>query len=461
MADVTVHKFGGGILKTAQDYQRAATILNGFGPGNVVVVSAKFGVTDQLAGILANLSPNSGDVDAFSQKLLEDHLHALEDVSDSTIQKEASKRVLELVSRLNKVLFGAFLLQELTPRTVELVHSFGERLSAVILDAYLKDRGVRSKAWMSDDAGLIVEGRFSNGTVDLTQTAQNFQKTIRPDVQEGLVVLTGYFGKNADGHVLTLGRGGSDYSAGVVANALDAKKLLVWKDVEGFMSADPKTVPNARLIPSLTYKEAEELGFFGAKILHPKTMAPLQEKGIAVEIKSVFDPQKTGTVISGNGHQAKSVAKSVAVKKNACIVTLHGGSLLDVSSIAYPLFEELQKHDLPIDAISTSQSDLSLCLEEKYLHELQRALGHARIPVSDVAIEKDVSLLGLVGEGMRHTIGVSARLFSCLAQSKVNIRMISQGASEINITVAISKSDVDKALKSVHAEFIEGEASLA
>lgn len=455
MSGITVHKFGGGVLKNGSDYQRAASILKGFGPGQVAVVSALSGVTDALAGILADLQKNGGRVDAFSQKLMEDHVHVLEGITNPDVQKIASKQVMEKVSRLNKVLYGAHLLQETTSRTVELVHSFGERLSAVILDAYLRDQAVASTAWMADDAGLMVRGHVGNGVVDLNETRAHLQASVLPDAEKGVVVFTGYFGKNADGHVATLGRGGSDYSAGVVANCLDAEKLLVWKDVEGFMSADPKVVPQARLIASLTYQEAEELGAFGAKILHPKSMAPLEEKNIPVEIKSVFAPEKPGTRITQNGHKAQSVAKSVAVKKDACIVTLHGGSLLAVSSVAYPLFEELQKHDLPIDAISSSQSDLSLCLEEKYLPELSHALAHAQISVSDVDIEKSVSLLGLVGEGMRHTIGVSARLFSCLAKSNVNIRMISQGASEINITVAVTKSDADNALKAVHHEFIE------
>lgn len=450
---VVVHKFGGGILRDSKGYAKAAGILKNFGAGQVAVVSALYGVTDQLDHAAKNHSGNN--VDEFSRRLLEQHLSLLQDISNSDAKNDATSTVVKQINRLSKILYGIHLLDELTPRTLDLVHSFGERLSARVLAAFLADSGVSAQCVEADSAGLVTNGRFANAVPDFEKTSSNLLQTLVPAAQNGVAVFTGYFGISTDGHVTTLGRGGSDFSAGVVANALNAKKLVVWKDVAGFMSADPKVVSQARLVPLLSYDEAEELGAFGAKILHPKTLAPLRNKRIAVEIRSVFEPEIVGSVIAEEGKKTDSIAKSVAVKRGACVVAIKGGSLLDVSSVAYSLFERLRHEDLPIDAISTSQSDLSLCFDKKFLSVFQKALRQTDILAQDVAIQTDAALLGLVGEGMNHTPGVSKRLFSTLAQAGVNVRMICQGASEINITVALAESDVDAALKAVHAEFIE------
>ncbi len=453
---IAVHKFGGGVLRNAGDYQRAARILKDFPGRSVAVVSARYGVTDQLDGVLSDLMAADGSqVDAFNQTLLQEHLMLLEPVSNTPIQKDAAHRIVEKANTLNKLLYGAHLLQECTPRTLDLVHSFGERFSALVLEAHLRQEGVSAKAWMSDEAGLIVRGKHGFALSDLVATSESFQKTLVADLVENTVVLTGYFGRTNQGTVMTLGRGGSDYSAGVVANALDAEKLVVWKDVDGFLSADPHIVPKAHRISRLTYKEAEELGAFGAKILHPKTMAPLSAKKIQAEIRNVTAPNAVGTRINGAQEPENDVAKSVAMKPNASILTIRGGSLLNVSSVAYPLFERLQELDVPIDAISTSQSDLSLCFEEKYLAHIRQALKECNGTYADVTAEVQAALLALVGEDMRHHVGTSKRFFAALADAGVNIQMISQGASEINITVAVARQDAEKALKAVHAEFLE------
>lgn len=450
---VNVHKFGGGILRDAQGYTRSAELLKKFGPGQVAVVSALYGVTDELDRAARNSSANH--VDEFAQTLLQKHLALLEPIQSADIQKEASAALIQKINRLSKILFGIQLLEELTPRTLDLVHSFGERLSAVVLDAHVRDTGLPSRAWMADQAGLLTNANFGNAFPDMAVCRENLRKNLLPDAQNGALVFTGYFGQNPEGHVTTLGRGGSDYSAGLVANCLDAEKLWVWKDVDGFMSADPKVVPDARLIADLSYFEAEELGYFGAKILHPKTMAPLREKHIPAEIRNLLTPDKPGTLISNLGREIHAVAKSVAIKKDACLVSLKGGALSSVSSLAYPLFDQLRQHDLPIDAMASSQADLTVCFESKNLPIFRSCLESVNGRLTHAGIEENVSVLGLVGEGMRRHVGTSGKLFSCLAQAGVNIRMISQGASEINITVAIARDDADKALKAVHAEFIQ------
>ncbi|MBI5036069.1 aspartate kinase [Candidatus Micrarchaeota archaeon] len=451
---VVIHKFGGGVLRKAEDYGRVASLLEG--KGHVAVVSAVYGVTDSLIEATQSSLKSDEHIDAYTQQLLHAHLSILDVLQNTEVRKDAIKRTMQAINRLNKILYGVFLLKELTPRTHDVIQSYGERLSAIALEAHLREKGIEAKAFDADQSGLVTTPVFGNALPLMAKTTENLKKNVLPAAEKGVVVFTGYFGADEKGEITTLGRGGSDFTAGIVANALDAEKVLVWKDVEGFMSADPKVVRGAKLIQLLSYDEAEELGYFGAKILHPKTITPLKEKGIPVYVKNIYAPEKEGTVISAEGKESESVAKSVAIKKDSVLVTIKGGSLLGVSSVAYPVFEHLRAEDLPIDSISTSQSDLSLCFERKYLERFQKALGQASVPMEDVYIEEDVSLLGLIGEGMNHTIGVSGRLFSCLAKAEVNIRMISQGASEINITVAIKRGDVGKALNAVHDEFING-----
>ncbi len=450
---VTVHKFGGGILRDVDGYQRAARILKSFGTGQVAVLSAAYDVTDQLDQIAHVHEGHS--VEDVSRQLLDQHLALLNPIQNPEIQKQAAHQLVHHVNRLTKILYGIHLLGELTPRTLDLVHSFGERLSVEVLHAHVQDLGVKSRVWMADEAGLRTNAAFGNATPQFQECDANLKKNLLPDAQQGVVIFTGYFGQSADGHVTTLGRGGSDYSSGIVAHALDAEKLWVWKDVDGFMSADPKVVPHARLISDLSYYEAEELGYFGAKILHPKTMTPLRQKRIPAEIRNIQTPEKPGTIISTQGRQIQSVAKSVAVKKDACLVNLKGGALASVSSIAYPLFDQLQLNELPVDCMASSQSDLTLCFEQRLLPQFRACIELVNGRIKELGVEEDIAVLGLVGEGMRNHVGTSGRLFSCLANAGVNIRMISQGASEINITVALSAADVDKALKAVHAEFIE------
>ncbi|MBI5226273.1 aspartate kinase [Candidatus Micrarchaeota archaeon] len=455
---VTVHKIGGGVLRDASGYRMAAKILKTYGPDNVAVVSALYGVTDRLERCLLDLRQRrleDGALESFTQTLQKDHLDLLESIQKPEAKRHAQHALGTEMARLNRVLYGVFLLQELTPRTRDLVHSVGERLSRRVLVAFLSDESVPSEGMDADVAGLLTDSRFGNAVPDLQACGQNLSKSILPLAEKNVVVFTGYFGRDAEGHVTTLGRGGSDYSAGIVAHALDAEKLIVWKDVAGFMSADPKVVPGARLIGLLSYDEAEQLGAFGAKIIHPKTIAPLRQKKIPVEIRNTLQPQEVGSRIAEEGRTTQSVAKSVAVRKNACMLTIKGGSLQDVSSVAYPLFDQLRRQDVPIDAISTSQSDLSLCFDAAHLPAIQYALTHAQIPSAAVSVENDAALLALVGEGMKRTVGVSGRLFSALANAGVNIRMICQGASEINITVGVSRTDADKALKAAHGEFIE------
>ncbi len=449
---VTVHKFGGGILRDVDGYQRAAGILQSYGPGQVAVLSAAHDVTDRLDHIAH--ADEGNRVEDFSRQILDQHLALLGPVRNTDVQKQAAHQLVHHTNRLTKILYGIHLLGELTPRTLDLVHSFGERLSVEVLHAHVTDAAVTSTVWMADAAGLRTNAAFGNATPLFEQCNASLRNNLLPDADRGVVVFTGYFGQSADGHVTTLGRGGSDYSAGIVAHALDAEKMWVWKDVDGFMSADPKVVPDARLISDLSYYEAEELGYFGAKILHPKTMVPLREKRIPAEIRNIRTPEKPGTLISIQGRQIQSIAKSVAVKNDACLVNLKGGALASVSSIAYPLFDQLQLNELPVDCMASSQSDLTLCFEQKFLPQFRACVESVNGRVKEMGVEENVAVLGLVGEGMRNHVGTSGRLFSCLAKNGVNVRMISQGASEINITVAIAQTDVDKALKAVHAEFI-------
>lgn len=452
---VVVAKFGGGILKDGESFRRIVRILAAKKEPVVVVVSAAGSVTDSLVRALDDAVKGRLDPDAFTSGMLRAHELMLQQVKDAKIREGASMRISEKVSRLNKLLYGVLFLKEVSPRVYDLINSFGERLSATIMEAYLLDGGVNAKAFEADEIGVLTTSDFGKARPLLEKTKANLEKNVRPFLRKGIPVITGYFGVDEEGNVTTFGRGGSDLSAGVVANALDADELEIWKDVEGFMSADPRVVRKAKKLDLLSYDEAEELGYFGAKILHPKTIAPIRAKKIPAVIKNVFEPSMKGTLISEEGRKAGEVAKSVAVKREMCMLAVKGAEVPDVSRIILPIFSKLSEQDVAVNAISTSEIDLSFVFDEKDLQKVRSVLENLET-IEETRVEDDVSLVGLIGEGMKFTPGISGRLFTCLGRAGVNVRMISQGASEINISLVVKRSDADAALAAIHAEFMEG-----
>jgi aspartate kinase len=450
---VIVSKFGGGILKDEENFEAAAKIIRSKKEHTVVVVSAANGVTDSIIEALHSASKGTFDVDLFTEDLAKKHESLIKHIENPKIRESAVSRIREKAATLNKLLCGVLFLREASPRVNDLAMSFGERLSGIVFEAHLLDSGINAKAFEADRIGILTTDRFGKAKPLLEETRLNLERTIIPFLSKGTAVVTGFFGADEHGNVTTFGRGGSDFSAGIIANVLDAERLEIWKDVPGFMSADPRIVPQAKKIDMLSYDEAEELGYFGAKILHPKTIAPMRSKNIPIVIKSILEPSSDGTQISEKRHKMTQVAKSVAVKMNVSMLTVKGAEVLDMTQ-TIPFLSKLAEYDISLDAVSTSETGMSLVFDKNDVHKVKNALKH--FPSAEgIEFEEDVSLVGLIGEGMKSEPGISGRLFRSIGDAGVSIRMISQGASEINISFVIKRKDVNVALNAIHAEFME------
>lgn len=457
MANVVL-KIGGGVLKDKESFEKVVKIVadkQKKGENQIIVISALYGVTDFLINKISSCLSKPSEVEKTIIELKKIHMGYLNQISDKKIRENAEFILDDKISILEKFYYGISYLKEISPRSKDLVQSFGERLSPVILEAFLLDNNVKAKFVDAEEAGIVCKGNFENAYVDLEKTTSNVRSKVNPILGSTVILLPGYYGIDESGDVKTFGRGGTDYSAGFIANIFDAK-LEAWKDVSGFMTADPKVVSNAKQIDSLSYDEAEELGYLGAKILHPKTIDPLKQKDLCVEIKNIFAPEEGGTIICSNKQKHQSIIKSVTAIKDLSVITVESSSMVNVPGFASLLFLELAKKEVSINLIVTSEASISFSVEPKKVKDALVAIGNlsTQFPCS-VKVEEELALVAVVGEGLKETPGLAGRLFSALGKEKINIELISQGASEINISFAVSKRYLDKSIKIAHDEFIK------
>jgi aspartate kinase len=274
--------------------------------------------------------------------------------------------------------------------------------------------------------------------------------------RQEMPVVTGFFGKTHDGFITLLGRNGTDYSASVIANAIDAESLEIWKDVDGFMSADPKMVPGAILIPQLSYEEAAELSYFGAKVLHPRTVEPARARGITIRMKNVFKPDVEGTAIVPKGVEGSRTIKSISCMANMAVVKVYGAGLGSKSGVMSEITVLLSDAGINVYSAATSQTCISLLIEERDLKHAERVLAEAKKGVVDrMETVRDVALLCLVGEGLGMKEGIAGKVFSTVATNGTNIGLISAGASTVALTFTVKRKDLEKTTKTLHREFFE------
>ncbi len=457
MSTNVVLKIGGGILRNKESFVRVVDIVKNKQVNNerqLIVISALYGVTDFLINSLNKCVLNQNIVEQKIVELKKMHFDYLEYISNPLVKQKAAFELNDKISILEKFLYGVSYLKEVSPRSKDLVQSFGERLSPVVLEAFLSDAQINAKFIDAEEAGILCKGNFENAYVDLEKTQVNLHTKVDELLLSTVVLLPGYYGIDDSGDVKTFGRGGTDYSSGFIANIFDAK-LEIWKDVSGFMTADPKIVKNAKQINSLSYEEAEELGYLGAKILHPKTIDPLRQKGLCAEVKNVFAPEVKGTIICGEKTTNDSVVKSVTAVKDVGIVSVESSSMVNVPGFASLIFSKLAEKGISIGMIVTSEASIAFSVDAKNVD----AAEDCAKSVSDqypckVRTQKEISLLAIVGEGMKASPGVSGKLFSSLGAAGINVEMVSQGASEANVTIAVSKNDIDKAINVTHNAFV-------
>ncbi|MFN7921471.1 MAG: aspartate kinase [Bryobacteraceae bacterium] len=468
MKDLLVMKFGGTSMGSAERIKVAARLSREQQEKRpaVVVVSAMSKVTDLLLDTLRRAEARDGDtLEANLRQLAERHLVCCGELLSGATLDETVKNVEDLVAEFSRIAQGMRMLGELPPRSVDEAIAIGERLSAMMLAAYLNKIGVRAKAVNAREV-IVTDSVFGNATPLMGPTTEKAQRLLRPLVEDGVLpVVTGFNGATADGRPTTLGRGGSDFSASILAAALDATELWIWTDVDGIMTADPRIVRDPAVLDEVTYREAAELAYNGAKVLHPRTLAPLVEQQIPVWSKNSFAPEKPGTKIVPEV-KAPPGARAVTSMANVALVSVEpaspeisgtrimgraldalGATSAEVLALTSSSYRQsfcflVRKDELP-RAIEALEAGLSLELAHGYLKPLE--------------INDSVGLLAVVGEGMRGSPGLAGRIFTAISRQKVNIIAIAQGSSELTIAIVVSRDGLDKAVRAVHEECKMGE----
>lgn len=427
----------------------------------VVVVSAFGGVTDLLLGVALQASEGN---ELFKEKLSvfeQRHFEAVKQLIPVTQQSQLLSLVKKCCNEIEDICNGVFLLGELTSRTKDRIASYGEWLSSQIIAAKFQFEGV-DVAWKDSKELIQTNSSFTAADVVFTVTNENITRYFSSQTAK-LFLLPGFIATDKNGITTTLGRGGSDYTAAILASALQADVLEIWTDVSGMMTADPRLTSNARIIPCISYQEAMELSHFGAKVIYPPTIQPVMNKNIPVWIKNTFAPGESGTLIESVATKNGNIVRGISSINNIALLSLEGSGMIGIPGFSKRLFEALSNEKINVILITQSSSEHSICVgietafEEKAKIAVDAAFANeiALLKVEPLKVETGLSIVAVVGENMKSHPGISGRMFSAMGRNGVNIRAIAQGSSEKNISAVISTKDVKKAINVLHEEFFE------
>lgn len=459
-----VMKFGGTSMNEEKRIAKAADIIIDIKKKRdkpiVVVASAMSQITNMLLQALQEAHSGNKFYQTTLKTISERHQKTAEKLLPN---KEEKKQVLEEINQLMQDIEmscqGIYALRELSPRSIDKVSSMGERLSTRLLAGYLRFLGYKSKA--VDASDLIVTDNVANNASPLMKKTglQTRQKLLPYLKKNGIPVVTGFMGANEEGVITTLGRGGSDYTASILAYALAAEEVLIWTDVDGILTADPRIVPDAHPIKELSYQEAAELAHFGAKVIHPKTIGPAVEKGIPVFIKNSFNPNHPGTKIT---HQVKhsSAVSAMSSYDKLTLLTIEGFGIISRQQMISKIFAALDEAEITVLVTiqSSSVNSLSFVIKQSDTKVAKRAIEStfkAVITSGELKhiSEKKVGLLAVVGDEMKGTPGVAATIFSTLAKTNINILAIAQGSAENNITIIVEQKSLKPGIQAIHNTF--------
>lgn len=433
-----VMKFGGTSVGSAERIRNLTDIVRSrLKKKPVVVVSTLSGVTDALID-LANESLRGNGAKEKFELIRERHCAVMRKLGlDTGIISRELERLKSLSNSIK-------LLEELTPKTLDSVMSFGERMSSRMIAAYMSSAGIKSRAYDAYDLGMITDSNFGRADV-LPEAYPMIRKSIL-GIRDATPVVTGFIGKDRSGRITTLGRGGSDYTASIIGSAVGAELIEIWTDVNGIMTADPKIVKGAKSIDTISYEEASELAFLGAKVLHPNTITPAISKRIPVRILNTFNPSHAGTTVLKSSKKKRVV--SIACKKGIEMVDVHTPRMFMMHGFLKRVFGIFDSLGISVDMVSTSEADLSVTLDQSHdLYRLAEELGK----FADVDIKKNRAKISIVGSGMAYRRRLLGRIFSTL--NGIDIEMISSSASEINQSLVVREKDADIAVRRLHETF--------
>jgi aspartokinase/homoserine dehydrogenase 1 len=460
-----VMKFGGTSVGDASCLRRVAQIvaLAARECKVVAVVSAMSGVTTRLIETARRAS--EGDLSA-SQELADalssQHMTALETlVADSERRARVVSEMESIIGEVSAFCHGSALLRELTPRTLDMISSAGERLSARLLAGTLCELGTQGVAVDASEL-IITDDAHGQAEPLMEQTRAAANGRLLPLIESGQVpIVTGFIGANVEGNLTTLGRGGSDYSATILGATLEASEVIIWTDVDGVLTADPRLVPEARLLREISYNEAGDLAYFGAKVLHPKTLRPVVDASIPVWIRNSFAPEKPGTKITREGRPAPDGVKAITAIGNVSLITVGGRGIVGLIGVAAKTFTAAASVRANVLLISQSSSENDICFivesadAAHTVKALRQAFAHdlAHQQVEHITVNSNIAIIAVIGERMRGTPEIAGRTFSALGREHINIIAIAQGSSEYNISFVVEAKDMRTAVLSVHSEF--------
>jgi aspartokinase/homoserine dehydrogenase 1 len=460
-----VLKFGGSSVKNAENIKKVIAVLKNKTEDNktIVVVSALGGITDLLLQCSQVASEGQENYQSFLIEIEQRHLQTVRDLIPINNQSSLLSFVKTQCNEIEDICNGIFLLKELSSRTKDRIVSYGELLSSKIIAAALQSENIQT-LWTDSRALIVTNSDFGNALVNFSQTNHNIAKYLKGNDSK-IYIVPGFIASNEEGVHTTLGRGGSDYTAAIFAAAANATVLEIWTDVSGMMTADPRLVPNARIIPQISYQEAMELSHFGAKVIYPPTIQPVMSQGIPVWIKNTFAPEDDGTIIQQKVTESSSSITGISSISSIALLSLEGSGMVGIPGFSKRLFEALASKKINVILITQSSSEHSICvgIDEKNAAAAKQIIDEIFAyeieikKVESLIVEKNLSIIALVGDRMKNHTGISGKFFSALGRNGVNIRAIAQGSSERNITAVISNTDVKKSTNTIHEVFFEKE----
>ncbi|MCX6016684.1 MAG: aspartate kinase [Chloroflexales bacterium] len=426
----------------------------------VVVVSAMSGVTDILInGANAAAKGDKSSTNASADALRKRHISTLGELADGhSSRNELARQIEVLISEYELLIHAVGVLGEASPRAIDAIASLGERMSVRLVTAALLASGISAQA-VDANSVVLTTSEFGNGAPIYPQTRTQIRTAIMPMFAQGITpVITGFIGATASGAITTLGRGGSDYSGAIFGEALDADEVDIYTDVDGVMTTDPRLVKHAKVLNHLSYAEMSELAYFGAKVLHPKTIRPVIERGIPIRIRNTFNPSHVGTLVTRVSEPTTHAIRAVTVIRNMNLITVEGRGMIGVQGVAARTFSAVAHAGANVLMISQASSEQSICFvipnksTQPVINELEQSLKHEleRGDIDQIKSRDEVVIVTVVGVGIHERPGVAAKVFSAIAEAKVNILVIAQGSSECSISIVVAASDGDIAVKALH-----------
>jgi len=458
-----VLKYGGTSLSSPSDIRNVAKNVASLAKNNeiVVVCSAIDGVTDDLIRISTMIEQrNKNDATKTLDNVIKKHKQfANQTIKSSTIKKQLLEKLNIDVLELQELVRGLTLLKEVSTRSLDYLISFGERLSDDLVSFSLQDLKNKSTALNGKEVGIVTDSNFGESRPLMDTTRIRISKTLGSLLSKKIIpVVGGFAGADQHGNITTFGRGGSDYTATIIASCINADEIWLMSDVEGLMTADPKLVKNARLLNEVSYAEAIEMAQFGAKQIHPRTFEPILSKKIPMRIRSTFDTKNTGTIVTASpSARTKRTVKCVSAIRNIGLIDLSGGITFAAPGTAAKIFTTLAEKNVNVLMVSSNPSESSLSLIVKK-SDLEKAVTSLEMNLLGKTIKKidatpNVSIVAVIGSGMRGTVGVASKVFSAAHKVNANVMMIAQGSSELNLAFVVKDSDCKSVVQSLHTEF--------